>query len=656
MENKHQLQEQLPPVIWGRLLTKNVQFVLDLTVLLAAFILAYLIRFDFVIPRNFYHPLLTQISYVVLVQFAALALAGVYSFIWRYIGLAEVKSFIYASIWSALLILAVRLGLPERFSLWQVPLSITMVDTVLAFGGVLGLRVLRRALYERYESRPERSEVGATQRKPVLLVGAGRAGVLAVKEILSRRDTDLNIVGFVDDDPSKQRSAISRVKVLGTTRDLPRLVRELEIDHVVITIAQASRDQIMKIVKSCEEIPVKVRIIPGLYEILEGRVKISRIRDVQIEDLLGREPVELDVQSISRELTGKTIMVTGAGGSIGSELARQVVRFSPAKLLLIERAEFALFNIDRSLREFDSGGSIVPLVADIGDLSRMESIFQRYRPQVVIHAAAHKHVPLMESNPTEAVKNNVLNTRALGELAAEFDAESFVMISTDKAVRPTSIMGASKRLAELVVQDIGRLSKTRFVAVRFGNVIGSNGSAIPIFQEQIRNGGPLTITDKRMQRYFMTIPEAAQLVLQASTIGKGGEVFILHMGEPVRIMELAEALIALSGLRPHQDIKIVETGMRPGEKLFEELTIEAEGTIATSHPKIFISMIASLEADEIQKALRRLTELVRDRNEEGLRRFLNELIPEANLTTVGSEGETENSEALFSRYRVVAGV
>jgi FlaA1/EpsC-like NDP-sugar epimerase len=291
------------------------------------------------------------------------------------------------------------------------------------------------------------------------------------------------------------------------------------------------------------------------------------------------------------------------------------------------------------------------LVADIGDLPRMRFIFETYRPQVVIHAAAHKHVPLMESNPSEAIKNNVLNTRLLSELAGEFKAEAFVLISTDKAVRPTSVMGASKRVAELVVQDLARRCETRVVAVRFGNVIGSNGSAIPIFQEQIRRGGPLTITDKRMQRFFMTIPEAAQLVLQASTIGKGGEVFILHMGEPVRILDLAETLISLSGLKPHQDIKIIETGMRPGEKLYEELTFETEGTVATSHPKIFISRIATLQGDEIQTALERLTQLVRDRNEDALRRFLNELIPEAHLTTAPSEtGPVEEGEALVAGY------
>jgi FlaA1/EpsC-like NDP-sugar epimerase len=451
---------------------------------------------------------------------------------------------------------------------------------------------------------------------------------------LGRGDLDLDICGFVDDDKFKLgRSVVRGLKVLGTTEDLSTLVSSMNIDHVVITIAQASREQIQHITKLCEEIPVKVRIIPGLYEILDGRVEISRIRDVQIEDLLGREPIQLDVESIREELTGKTVMVTGAGGSIGSELARQVTRFQPDKLLLVERAEFALFNINRALRDNDSSASIVPLVADIGDATRMRSIFESYRPQVVIHAAAHKHVPLMESNPGEAIKNNVINTRRLSELAAEFGADVFVLISTDKAVRPTSIMGASKRLAELVAQDVGRENNTRFVAVRFGNVIGSNGSVIPIFQEQIRKGGPVTITDKRMRRYFMTIPEAAQLVLQASTIGKGGEVFILHMGEQVSILELAEALISLSGLKPHTDIAIVETGIRPGEKLNEELRFETEEALSTSHPKIFINKLATPDGKDIADALRRLMQ-TEDWDDRRLRTLLDELIPEARLSSV----------------------
>jgi FlaA1/EpsC-like NDP-sugar epimerase len=540
---------------------------------------------------------------------------------------------------------ALRLALPRVHQPWRVPLSVNFIDVLLAFGGAFAMRVVRRAEYEYTKKRLQLKEHingnGLAKRKrPVLLIGAGRAGMLAAKEIEARGDLDLEIEGFVDDDGAKfGRSVIQNQKVLGNTQDLPELVRSLGIDHVIITIAHASRHQIHRIVKICDEIPVKVRIIPKLYEIIEGRVEISRIRDVQIEDLLGRDPVQLDLDSLNKELAGKTVMVTGAGGSIGAELARQVLRFSPAHLLLVERAEFALFDIDHELKAANPTQSIVPLVADIGDESRMRSIFGSYHPHVVIHAAAHKHVALMELNPTEAVKNNVLNTRQVAELAGEFMAEVFVLVSTDKAVRPASMMGASKRAAELVIQDLNGAYHTRYVAVRFGNVIGSAGSVIPIFQEQIRNGGPLTVTDGRMKRYFMTIPEAAQLVLQASALGRGGEVFILQMGEPVRIMDLAETLITLSGFKPHEDIKIVEIGMRPGEKLFEELKFETEETVPTSHPKIFINKLATLESETIRMALKRLAELVRDKDGEGLRGFLHEILPEASLRASSVESQ-----------------
>jgi FlaA1/EpsC-like NDP-sugar epimerase len=531
-----------------------------------------------------------------------------------------------------------------------VPLSVGIMDTMLAFGGALGLRVLRRSLFERYEKRKwQRLTSGSNNlKKPVLLIGAGQAGVLVAREIERRADVDLEIKGFVDDDPGKQkRTVIGDIKVLGTMQALPRLVHELEIDHVVITIAQASRQDIRRIVETCEKIPVKVRIIPGLYEILQGHVEVSRIRDVQIEDLLGREPVQLDEESLSHFLRGKCVMVTGAGGSIGSELVRQVTRFEPTQLLLVERAEFGLFNIERELRERDNAVQTIPLVADVCDEGRMRTIFKKYRPQVILHAAAHKHVPLMEYNPGEAVKNNVLATCKLGELAVEWGAEVFVLISTDKAVRPTSIMGATKRLAELVIQDLNMRAATRFVAVRFGNVIGSAGSVIPIFQEQIRKGGPVTITDKRMKRYFMTIPEASQLVLQAGALGsegKGGDVFILQMGEPVRILDLAESIITLSGFKPHEDIKIVETGRRPGEKLYEDLTIKEEDVASTQHPKIFINKISSRPAEDVRRALERLTELSRNGHERELRTYLNELLPEAQLEVTISKaagnGET----------------
>jgi FlaA1/EpsC-like NDP-sugar epimerase len=643
---------ELPPK--RHLLATGIQAFLDLSLLVAAFTAAYLLRFDFEIPSDEFRNFISQLPLVVLLQFVALTVSGARNSIWRYTDLLHLKSFLYAAFATLFILTLMRFGLVP-YQAWRVPLSVNFIDVLLAFGGVYAIRVLRRAEYEYKQKRVQlkkhsngNGNGNGKKKRSVLLIGAGRAGLLAAKEMDARGDLDVAIKGFVDDDRAKLgRTVVQGYRVLGATQDLRRLVHTHGINHVIITIAHASRHQIHRIVKICDEIPVKVRIIPELYEIIEGRVEISRIRDVEIEDLLGREPVQLDTESIKQELAGKTVMVTGAGGSIGSELARQVMRFGPAHLLLVERAEFALFDIDCELRAAHPKSSIEALVADVGDASRMRAIFNRYRPQVVIHAAAHKHVPLMESNATEAVQNNVLNTRMLAELAGEFKSEVFVLISTDKAVRPTSIMGASKRAAELVAQDLNRAYDTRFVAVRFGNVIGSAGSVIPIFREQIRNGGPITITDKRMKRYFMTIPESAQLVLQASVLGKGGEVFILHMGEPVRIMDLAETLITLSGLKPHEDIQIVETGVRPGEKLYEELSFETEETVPTSHPKIFINKLATAEPDTLQTALKVLTRLVGERNEDELRRFLNGLLPEARLSLAANGNHRERKRLVL---------
>jgi FlaA1/EpsC-like NDP-sugar epimerase len=651
MTNYVPLHRRLPPALLRlrkRFLSKRrLHYALDLIVLIAAFALAYLLRFDFEPDARQRTELLIQLPYVVLIQVTALNLAGVYTFIWRYVGLAEVKPFIKAALLSALPILFLRLTLPAAWNNWRVPLSILLIDTGLGFSGVLCLRILRRALYEDGEQK-RRAVGGAKVQKRVLLIGAGRAGMQAAREIRERGDMNLEIKGFIDDDRDKAGSIVQGVRVLGTTEELPRLARELAIDHVILTIAQTSRQDIRRIVGKCEEIHLKIRVIPGLYEIIQGHVEISRIRDIQIEDLLGREPVALDLEGINRLLTGKCVMVTGAGGSIGSELVRQAARFEPSRLLLVDRAEPALFQIDRELRETDHNFEVVPLVADIGDEARMRRIFAEHDPQVILHAAAHKHVPMMERNASEAVKNNVLATRVLGGMAGEFGVEVFVLVSTDKAVRPTSVMGASKRMAELVIQSLDRRYETRYVAVRFGNVIGSTGSVLPIFREQIRRGGPVTVTHEEMTRYFMTIPEASQLVLQAGCLGRGGEIFVLDMGEPVRILDLALDTITLSGLKPYEDIDIVVTGMRPGEKLFEELAVIEEQLAKTHHPKIYIGKLATYSEKKVAEALKRLEEFSLAGEDEKIRQFLNGFLPEAKLSERAATADRAVSSALSS--------
>jgi FlaA1/EpsC-like NDP-sugar epimerase len=629
---------------FNKLLGRKSQYALDVCALILAFTYAYLLRYDFSIPRNEVWHALIQLPLVITVQLAALYLIGFYKLIWRYVSLVEVKKCLVAVLYTAIFFLLLRAFLPDSLGTWRIPTSIILLDTCFAFGGALSLRVFRRDLYERKRRRDGR--VNNADKKAVLLIGAGRAGMMTATEIGARGDMALDIVGFVDDDPMKQGLTLNGKKVLGTTADLSRLVKEHKVDHVVVTISKASRQEFRRLLSLCENIPVKVRVIPSLSEIVLGRVKVSRIRDVEIEDLLGREPVRLDNESVAHLLTGKTVLVTGAGGSIGSELARQVARFEPRRLLLVERSEFALFSIERELKNSSPNLHITALMADIGDERRMADVFNTYRPQVVLHAAAHKHVPMMEANVSEAVKNNTLGTHIVGQLAGTHGVEVFVLISTDKAVNPTSVMGASKRMAELVIQDLDKSFSTRYVAVRFGNVIGSAGSVIPIFRDQICKGGPVTVTHPDMVRYFMTIPEASQLVLQAGAIGEGGEIFILDMGEPVSILDLAKETIRMSGLRPYEDIDIVFTGVRPGEKLYEELQTIGEKVTKTHHPKIFIGKIAGLTSEQIQRALERLSMLAMRGWDREVRQALNDLIPESSLelNPLPAQGDYEAAE------------
>jgi FlaA1/EpsC-like NDP-sugar epimerase len=606
----------------------------DLLILAVSFRVAYLLRFDFAVPPDASAQAGVQLPLVLVVQVGALAFAGVYSFIWRYVGMRELKAFVFAFCWSSLVLIELRFTLPDRLADGRVPLSVILISSLLGFLAVLSLRVFRRLLYEASERSRPRPRGSDGPRVPTLFIGAGEGGRVAAREVEGRLDTDLDVRGFLDDDPAKQGKILHGLPVLGKTRDLARLARAYGIEQVVITTAKIQRSDILRIIDLCRSAKIKVRIVPGFSEILEGRVKVSRIRDVKVEDLLGRNPVELDRELVNEFLDGKTVMVTGAGGSIGSELARQIARFRPARILLVERAEFALFDVEqdlkRSLRSFRDT-PVEALVADVGDEVRMRALFAEHRPHVVVHAAAHKHVPMMETNPSEAIKNNILATRRIATIAGESGAQAFVLISTDKAVRPTSVMGASKRVAEIAIQDLASQYATRFVAVRFGNVIGSAGSVIPVFREQIRQGGPVTVTHPDMRRYFMTIPEAAQLVLQAGAMGMGGEIFVLEMGEQVRILDLAEDMIKLSGLKPHEEMGIVFTGLRPGEKLYEELEQVGEELSRTRHPKILIGNISPYARERVARALADFEALVRAGTAMDIRLALAELLPEARL-------------------------
>jgi len=588
-----------------RLLSRTTHVLIDAGILATAFCLAYLLRFEGMLPREYFKQMVILLPYVVIGSLLVSFLFGVYQFIWRYVSIREML-IIGAGQGAALSVLvAVRFFFGPHFKLGEIPWSIVVLHPCLAFLGTGGIRMLRRVLYEKYGFLQQKS---GGETKNVLLIGAGQAGVLAAKELANRSDLGLRVRGFIDDDQNKTGSVVCGVKVLGTTPRLPGLVQHHQIDEVIITMATARRKDMRRIVEICEQVGVPVKIIPGLYEILTGYVRVSAFREVRIEDLLGREVVEFDnhTPDITSRFANKRVMITGAGGSIGAELCRQLLLLNPSELLMLDKDENGLFEIDMELRRRNPTATLTPIIANVKNWERLDRVFERHRPEVVFHAAAHKHVPLMEVNPSEAILNNIIGTGHVVELAHHCQVETFVMISTDKAVNPTNVMGASKRLAEMIVQAKAAASRTRYSCVRFGNVLGSRGSVVPLFQKQIAGGGPLTVTHPDVTRYFMTIPEAAHLVIQAGSLGERGEIFVLDMGEPVKILDLAKDMIYLSGLKPGEDIEIEFIGLRPGEKLFEELMIGEEGLKATKYRKIFIAPPTEVDADKLSAILVRL--------------------------------------------------
>jgi FlaA1/EpsC-like NDP-sugar epimerase len=488
-----------------------------------------------------------------------------------------------------------------------------------------GVRFVTRAFRENYFPMPLRKQPENTR---VLVVGAGDAGQMIAREIRQNPRLKLEVVGFVDDDPKKKGERFQGITVLGRQDALAAICQEQAVDEVIIAIPSASGKEIRQIVERCVEAEVRFKTLPGVGDLIDGRVSIESVRAVSLDDLLGREPVRLEIERIKASLAGKRVLVTGAGGSIGSEICRQIARFGPKKMILYENAETPLFHIEQELLHSAPGVRLIPIIGDIRYRARVEAIFDEFMPEVVFHAAAYKHVPMMEHNPAEAVNNNIRGTKILADAADAFGVERFVMISTDKAVNPTNVMGASKRAAEIYVQSLARRSRTTFVTVRFGNVLGSNGSVVPIFQEQIRKGGPVTVTHPEVTRFFMTIPEASQLVLQASSMGRGGEIFLLNMGEPVKIVKLAEELIRLSGLRPYEDIDIVFTGLRPGEKMYEELLLSGEGIVATEHEMIMVARSESCDAEELGRKLEVLFAAARALDLQQIRSLLQGVVPE----------------------------
>lgn len=596
---------------------RSAQLAGDAFIAAASFIAAHLLRFDGWPPVADSHRMFLLLPYIVSGRLAMNWMSGVYRRIWRYVNVLDAVLLVRAaaSLSAVLLLLrAVFAWHPIRLVYLTVPIGTILIDFVLVTGGMIGLRVLRRM---QFETEVRASSPAAHSSRRVLLVGAGNAGIMAVKEITSRPDLGLNPVGFVDDDSSKWSTILFNVPVLGATNDLPRLVAKLDVDLVIITMASAPRQTITRIVNLCEAVSVPVQIIPGLYEILSSQVSVSRMRAVEIEDLLGRNPINVaewrrDTEHI---YCGKTILVTGAGGSIGSELCRQLTVLKPSSLILLDKDEFGVFEIERELRPQCSANAVqlIPVICDIRQESQLWQIFLRYSPDVVFHAAAHKHVPLMEANPSEAVRNNVGGAISLLNCCERCAPERVVFVSTDKAVNPTNVMGATKRVTELLLQARARSGRTpvRYAGVRFGNVLGSRGSVVPVFREQIRAGGPVTVTHPDMVRYFMTIPEAAQLIIEAGSIGTNGQLFLLDMGEPVRVLDMARDMIRLSGFEPGKDIPILFTGLRPGEKLREELLIEAEGVEMTKYERIFVAPALDVNIEQFQESVTQLMELAR---------------------------------------------
>lgn len=566
-----------------------------ITLVIVAFLSLY-IRFEGDIATRYIDEMLTVLPLFVCSYLIMMDLNKMYTRVWRYAGMKEVVSVVMAATAGAILfyLLAWWMGV-------TLPRSIYIISYVLSIGGLGVTRMLLH--YVSIQRSKIVNKLDQSDENPTLIIGAGDAGAILARELDYYHKENHKIVGFIDDDEAKKGQILSGFPILGSCEDIADIVRKNYVREIIVAMPSVDRATIRTIVNLCAPLHCKIKTLPGVYQILSGEVLVSRLRDVSIEDLLARDEIVLDKQHIAEYLTGKVILISGAGGSIGSEICRQVMKMNPKKLILMGHGENSIYLIHKELANIYGTEKLAPVIASIRDPHQLDMVFAEYRPQVVFHAAAHKHVPLMEIQPMAAVTNNIFGTRNMAEVAGRYGVDRFVMISTDKAVNPTNVMGATKQVAEKVVHMMNDVYDTKYITVRFGNVLGSRGSVIPLFRKQIAAGGPVTVTDAEMTRYFMTIPEAAQLVMQAGSMGKGGEVFLLDMGKPVKIIDLARNMICLSGFEPDKDVKIKITGLRPGEKLYEELLTAGEGTGKTTHKKIFTAPLEKVDVPLLQAKL-----------------------------------------------------
>ena len=553
--------------------------------------LAYLVRFEFSLASWHWQQIGMVLSFAIPVKFGIFMYLGLYRGMWRYTDIWDAWRALQASFVSTLLLIGIVLFF-NRFE--QTSRSVFVIDGILTFVLCGGLRASIRTYFRYREgiSRPlaPKNFMSGLQKtfQRVLIIGAGNSGEKMLREIIENPELSYDVIGFLDDNREKIGRSVHGVPVLGQVRDLQTVVRRHSVQQIFIAMPSATGQQMRKVTEHCQASGVAYKTLPGIGEIMDGRVSVSDLREVSFRDLLGRKQVELDHAGIERYLSKETVLVSGAGGSIGSELCRQIVRFNPRQLILLDSSEYNLYAIEMELRHEIHFSEFIPVLGRVQDVGTVESVFSRFKPSVVFHAAAYKHVPILEHNPWEAVFNNVTGTRTMMETALKHHTDRFVVVSTDKAVRPTNVMGATKRVTELLMHGLSQGNGTKFMAVRFGNVIGSSGSVIPLFKKQIAHGGPVTVTHPEMTRYFMTIQEASQLILQAGALGQGGEIFVLDMGVPVKIADMAKDLIRLMGKEPDQDIEVVYTGLRPGEKIFEELITDEEGIARTEHSKIMV--------------------------------------------------------------------